>query len=113
MFEQEWRHFCAILAPRVTMPSFLEIVLLLIGDIENAFSRWWRRDRGRPWLVWKIPIYWLKATPKDYFVIMAWKIKQLLKLSLGWWDRDCLEAFHVRDKVRQSSHKRNECKERK
>lgn len=46
-----------------------------------------------------MPLYWSRGTAKHYAVVQIWKLKQLLKLSLGWWDRDTIEAFHVRDKV--------------
>ena len=36
---------------------------------------------------------------KGYLVVMIWKFMQLVKLTFGFWDREMVEAFRIRDKA--------------
>ena len=81
------------------MPSYLEIIVLLFLDMGRAASKWWRLDRAGIMFIWRIPFYWWRRTARGYIIIILWKLKQLFKLSIGWWDRETIEAFSVREKV--------------
>lgn len=94
---QEFKHFCNILAPPLVMPSFFEVALLIVLDFFRAIVCWWRDDR-QLLLLWKVIPYWWGRTARAYVIIFLWKLKQLVKLSLGWWDRETIEAFMVRER---------------
>jgi len=79
----------------------LEIIALMCVDIRHAFTMWRSRGGGggRLLTLWRVPYYWWSRTARSYVVMMYWKLKQLLLLSLGLWTQETVEAFGIREKV--------------
>lgn len=79
---KEFKHFCNILAPCLAMPSFFEVIVLMVADFFRAIRRWCANDR-QLLLLWKIIPYWWNRTARSYVLIILWKLKQLVKLRYG------------------------------
>lgn len=102
----EFKHFIQVILPPQEIPSYLEIVILMICDIRRAFARWRNRaysdvhekvregDRGDWCKLYRVPYYWFDMTCKHYIVAIVWKLKQLIKLTLGIWVRPALCMLH-------------------
>lgn len=93
----EFKHFLSVVVSSQEVPSYLEILILMVCDVRRAFWRWRRKqyrdvhrrehagDNGQWCKMYKIPMYWFDMTCKAYCVAMIWKFKQLIKLTFGFW----------------------------